>query len=159
MIEILRITSAFGIQGAVNALLYTDNIHQYKKLFDASGREFGFRVLHQASPSKATLLLDGIRDRTTAEKLRNTSLYIDRDSVPALEENQFYICDLIGQDIPVVDKDISLKIIDVQNFGAGDLLELQSAKNSFYVPFTKENFPDIDGTMCLSQTAYENFKD
>ena len=158
MIEILRITGAFGIQGAVNALLYTDNINRYKKLFNVEGREFGFRVLRRIPPNKAVLLLDGISNRTAAEQFRNVSLYVDRKSVPVLKDNQFYICDLIGKTVTVVDDNISFQIIDVKNFGAGDLIELKSETSSFYVPFTKENFPDINGKMYLSQTACRNFR-
>lgn len=159
MVEILRVTAAFGIKGAVRVFLYTDDINHYKKIYDRDGNEFRFKLLNQKG-GNAVIKLDSIDNRNDAEKLKGASFYVKKEDLPKLDENQFFICDLIGQKVSVIGEDVDLEIIDVKNFGAGDLIEIseEGAKDSFFVPFTKENFPETDGEISISFETYRNFK-
>ena len=159
MVEILRVTAAFGIKGAVRVFLYTDDINHYKKIYDRNGNEFRFKLLNQKGGS-AVIKLDSIDNRNDAEKLKGASFYVKKEDLPKLDENQFFICDLIGQKVSVIGEDVDLEIIDVKNFGAGDLIEIseERSKDSFFVPFTKENFPETDGEISISFETYRNFK-
>jgi len=159
LIEILRVTAAFGIEGAVRVFLYTDNINHYKKIYDGNGNEFRFKLLNQKN-NTAVIKLESVNDRNATEKLKGTSFYVKKEDLPELNSNQFFICDLIGQKVSVIGESIDLKIIDVKNFGAGDLIEIseEGAKDSFFIPFTKENFPETDGEIAISSETYKNFK-
>lgn len=158
LLEILRITAPFGINGAVRVILYTNNLEHYSCLFSSDGKRFKFHIL-KLSGNTAILKLDSIINRNMAESMRGQTLYIKKDALPKLSGLKFYICDLLGRSINVLDTNIVLKISDIVNFGAGDLIELSSGNNStFYVPFTKENFPEINSKMYLSKEAYEWFK-
>lgn len=158
MLEILRITAPFGIRGAVRAILYTNQLNIYDSLFSIDGQEYKFSVI-KLKGDNAILSLESITDRDSAEKLRGQSLYIKKEKLPELSDSKFYICDLIGTYIDVLNNNIKLKIVNVSNFGAGDLIEFSSSDNkTFYVPFTKENFPEIDGKMYLTEEAYNGFK-
>lgn len=159
MIEILRVTAAFGIKGAVRVFLYTDNINYYKKIYDGDGNEFRFKLLNQKN-NTAVIKLESISDRNAAEELKGASFYIKKEDLPELNSNQFFICDLIGQKVSVIGENIDLKIIDVKNFGAGDLIEISEAgaKESFFIPFTKENFSETDDEITISSETYRNFK-
>lgn len=158
MVEILRITAAFGIKGAVRVFLYTDNINHYKKIYDRDGNEFRFKLLSPKGDT-AVIKIDSVDDRSEAEKLKGVSFFVKKEDLPKLDENQFFICDLIGQKVSVIGENINLKIVDVKNFGAGDLIEIleEGAKDSFFIPFTKENFPEIDGEISISSETYKNF--
>ena len=104
-------------------------------------------------------MLSSISDRTSAEKLKGAFFFIKREDMQILDEDKFYVCDLIGMNLKVLkSSELELKIIDVKNFGAGDLIEISEGKSSFYVPFTKENFPEEEGELFLSKKAYEDFK-
>lgn len=158
MIEILRVTAAFGIKGAVRVVLFSNNIKKYKKLYDQNGNAYDFRILNQKNDT-AVLMLSSISDRTSAEKLKGAFFFIKREDMQILDEDKFYVCDLIGMNLKVLkSSELELKIIDVKNFGAGDLIEISEGKSSFYVPFTKENFPEEEGELFLSKKAYEDFK-
>lgn len=158
MIEILRITSAFGIKGAIRVILYTENLNQYNRLYDQNEKKYVFQILH-AKGNTAILSLDNVTDRNMAEQLVGTSLFIKKTDVPILGKNKFYIFDLIGKKIKVLNDDADLQIVDVKNFGAGDLIELrEEGSSSFFVPFTEENFPEIKEKMFLSAKAYKDFK-
>lgn len=159
MIEILRVTAAFGIKGAVRVFLYTDNINHYKKIYDRDGNEFQFKLLSPKGDT-AVIKIDSVDDRNEAEKLKGMSFFVKKEDLPKLDENQFFICDLIGQKVSVVGEDVDLKIIDVKNFGAGDLIEISEVESegSFFIPFTKENFPEADGQIVITAETYRNFK-
>ena len=159
MIEILRVTAAFGIKGAVRVFLYTDNINHYKKIYDRDGNEFRFKILNQKN-NTAVIKFESVNDRNEAEKLKGISFYVKKEDLPSLNSNQFFICDLIGQKVSVIGKNVDLEIVDVKNFGAGDLIEIseKGAKDSFFIPFTKENFPETNGEISISSETYRNFK-
>ena len=88
--------------------------------------------------------IDGIADRDAALALNGTKLWIDRDALPETDEGEFYIEDLIGLDVIDTDGKSVGKVIAVDNFGAGDLMEIKpAAGSSFYVPFSNDFVPDI----------------
>ncbi|RYG20941.1 MAG: 16S rRNA processing protein RimM, partial [Burkholderiales bacterium] len=76
-----------------------------------------------------------ITDRNGAEGLRGTELVVPRSELPALDDGEYYHADLIG--LPVIsDEEEAIGVVrDVQNFGAGDILEIErpNAKR-FMVP-------------------------
>ncbi len=89
--------------------------------------------------------VDGVTDRTAAEKLRGTKLWVERDQLPDLEdEDEFYFEDLIGLTAEDQSGKPAGKVLAVENFGAGDLLEIKPPQGaSYYLPFTKETVPVI----------------
>ena len=118
----------------------------YGPLLDASGaRTFEIRIV-RATPKGVVARLAGIGDRNAAEALKGVELYIARDRLPASAEGEFYHADLIG--LAAVDpegKPIG-RVVTVQNYGAGDLLEIRlagSGKTEF-VPFTEATVPEVD---------------
>ena len=89
--------------------------------------------------------VDGITDRDAALALNGTKLWIDRNRLPAIEdEDEFYLDDLIGLKVQDSAGNAAGKIIAVDNFGAGDLLEIQPPQGgSYHLPFTKKNVPAV----------------
>ena len=67
--------------------------------------------------------MEGIDNRTDAENLRGTELFINRADLPALKKGEHYITDLIGMKLITNDK---RRVVYVHNFGAGDILELDN---------------------------------
>jgi 16S rRNA processing protein RimM len=99
-----------------------------------------------ARPVKGGIVarLKGVDDRNAAEALRGLKLYIPRDALPEPEEDEFYLADLIGLSVETADGQVLGKVKTVQDFGAGDLLEIQpKAGASWWLPFTKEAVPEV----------------
>ena len=100
----------------------------------------------RTTPKGVVARIAGIADRNAAEALKGVELYVGRDRLPAAAEGEFYHADLIG--LAAVDpagKAIG-EIVAVQNYGAGDLLEIRlagSAKTEL-IPFTETAVPQID---------------
>ena len=111
----------------------------------AARRSFEIAIV-RATPKGVVARLAGVADRNAAEALKGVELYVDRDRLPAAAEGEFYHADLIG--LAAVDpagKAIG-EIVAVQNYGAGDLLEIRlagSAKTEL-IPFTETAVPQID---------------
>lgn len=143
-----RIGAAHGIRGEVRVKAFGDDplsFTDYGVLTDKSGSR-QFEVL-RARVQKTVVVTQfkGITDRNQAEELNGLELYISRDQLPEPEEDEFYYSDLTG--VPVFDSsDEKLgSVAAVQDFGAGDLLEVRPTRGkTFYVPFTKEFVPVVD---------------
>jgi 16S rRNA processing protein RimM len=88
---------------------------------------------------------EGIEDRDAAEALRGLDLYVPRERLPATEEDEFYVSDLVGVDAVDPEGVVQGRIVAVHNFGAGDLIEVQPPQgDSQLVPFTRDSVPEID---------------
>lgn len=144
-----EIVGVHGIRGGVKLKVFAadpDALPGYAPFCDANGTPSFAFTSYQAHQNVYLARIDGIDDRTAAEKLRGVKLYVPRTRLPELvEENTYYHADLIG----LAAKDASGaafgKIVQVANFGAGDLLEIKPLKGaSYYVPFTAAVVPQVD---------------
>lgn len=101
----------------------------------------------------------GVTERNGAEALRDTSLYIPRDRLPDIaEDDTFYHADLLGLALQGLDGTAKGKIISVQNFGAGDLLEIQPpAGDTYYLPFIRVLTENIDLKRGIIRADTEGF--
>jgi 16S rRNA processing protein RimM len=144
-----RIAGAHGIRGEVLIHAYTsapEDIAAYGPLSDAAGkRSFEIGIV-RTTPKGVVARIAGVADRTAAEALKGVELYVNRARLPEAGEDEFYHADLIG--LAAVDpagKAIG-EIVAVQNYGAGDLIEVRlagSAKTEL-IPFTETAVPQID---------------
>jgi len=153
-----QISRAHGIRGEVIVRSYCavpDDIAQYGPLSNADGtREF--RLTIRGATQKGLIVrIDGVADRTAAEALRNTDLYIARDQLPKPDEDEVYHADMIG--LTATDRaGVAIgAVLAVQNFGAGDLLEVQLAgsNRTEFFPFDDAFVPEIDfdaGTLVIA---------
>ncbi len=89
--------------------------------------------------------IEGVTDRNGAESLRGTELWINKDTRPETEEDEFYYDDLIGLTVFDEQNKESGKIITVEDFGAGPLIEIKpETGESFYLPFADEYILQVD---------------
>jgi 16S rRNA processing protein RimM len=77
-----------------------------------------------------------INDRSEAEGLRGKLVTVPRSALPALEEGEYYHADLIGLPCEGADGKLLGTVVAVENFGAGDILEIEQADGKrVMVPF------------------------
>jgi 16S rRNA processing protein RimM len=131
-----RITDAHGIRGAVKLKSFTTDpkaIASYGALVTADGREIEI-VRIKPVPDGFIADLKNIKDRNTAETFKGQDVLIARDKLPATDENEVYLVDLIGKDAMHNSARLG-GIIGIENFGAGDLLDIDTgAKETLLVP-------------------------
>ena len=81
-----------------------------------------------------------------ADALRGTSLYVGRDRLPGLGDDEFYHADLIGLTVLDAGGTPVGRVTAVHNHGAGDLLEVDRSgpKSALLLPFTRAIVPTVD---------------
>jgi len=143
------IVAAHGVRGLVKIKSFTadpGDLTAYGPLHDEAGTQTFEIAL--AGRAKELLLgrVAGVEDRDVAEALKGTRLYVDRDVLPAPEEEEtYYHADLVG--LRVEDEaGASLgQVVAVQNFGAGDLIEVERSEGATQLlPFTRAAVPEVD---------------
>jgi 16S rRNA processing protein RimM len=136
-IPLAAIAGAHGIKGEVRLKLFSDSpesLSRHPRLLVGGAER---RLLSVRAAGKgAVARFDGIADRAAAEQLRGSLVEVDRDALPPLEDGEYYHADLIG--MPCVDRDGAAvgTVVAVENFGAGDLLELEKPEGGrALIPF------------------------
>jgi 16S rRNA processing protein RimM len=136
-IALAAVAGAHGVKGEVRLKLFTqsaDSLKRHEKLFVGDTER---RLLAIRESGKTIIArIEGISDRLAAEAQRGELVEIDRSDLPPLGENEYYHADLIG--LPAWDRDGKPvgSVVAVENYGAGDLLEIEdSAGKRFLIPF------------------------
>ena len=150
-IALAAVAGAHGVKGEVRLKLFSDSvasISAHKKLYVGAVER---RLLSVSDSGKNPIArFDGVGDRSAAEALRGSLVEVDRAALPALEDGEYYHADLIG--LTAVDRDGQAvgTVVAVENYGAGDLLEVEaeSGKRSL-IPF-RAGIADLeDGRMVV----------
>lgn len=145
-----RFGAAHGVKGEIRLKSFTQSpaaIADYQPLFDASGaRRFSIKTLRPLKEDLFIARVAGIEDRASAESLNNLELFAPRAALPPTDEDEFYIADLIGLAAVDASGQTMGRVVDVVNFGAGDILEIapQAGGETRLFPFTKKVVPEID---------------
>ena len=153
------VAGAHGVKGDVRIKTFTENpmdIAAYGALLDEAGQNT-FVILN-TYPDKmgARVRFRNVTSRSQAEALRGTRLYVERDHLPELDEEDFYHTDLIGLTAVTVQGEKLGMVKAVHNFGSADLLEIEGQ----FIPFTKINVPEIDFKLgTLTVIPPQNFED
>jgi 16S rRNA processing protein RimM len=146
---VAQIGAAHGVRGEVRLWSYTGDpmaVASYGPLESEDGRQrFTIEGLR---PAKDHLVarLAGVGDRTAAEKLTNTKLYVSRDRLPPVDDDEtFYHADLIGLAAVTPDGASLGTVTAIHNFGAGDLIEIKpDSGEALLIAFTSTAVPEID---------------
>ncbi|HPG89023.1 MAG TPA: ribosome maturation factor RimM [Hyphomicrobium sp.] len=144
-----QITGAHGIRGDVIVRTFTadpDGIAAYGALTDKDGFNPLFIKIIRVSDKGVIARVKGVSDRNGAEALRGRELYVQRAQLPEADEAEYYHADLIGLAAVTADGAAFGTVIAVQNYGAGDLLEIRTrdGRDSEFIPFTNACVPVVD---------------
>jgi 16S rRNA processing protein RimM len=145
-IALAAVAGAQGVKGELRLKLFSDSIEglsRHQTLYIGGAER---RLLSARDAGKAVVVrVEGVNDRGQAEALRGSLIEIDRSALPPLEEGEYYHVDLIG--LPCVDREGRMvgAVAAVENFGAGDLLDIETADSKrSLIPF-KPGIADLEG--------------
>ena len=150
-IALAAVAGAHGIKGEVRLKLFSDSANslaQQKTVF-AGGVERRLLFVRDAGKG-AVARFEGVADRSAAEALRGTLIEVDRAALPPLKEGEYYHADLIG--LSAVDQSGSDfgSVAAVENYGAGDLLEIARPDGRRSLIPYREGIADlVDGRIVL----------
>jgi 16S rRNA processing protein RimM len=135
-VTLAAIIGAQGVTGEVRLKLFGEGPDSFRhfKSFDAKGQTLTLKAI-RPGPNGAVARFAEIADRNGAEALRGVSLTVPRSALPPLAEGEFYHCDLMDLECVSTDGSQLGVVAAVENFGAGDILEIQKADGKrFMVP-------------------------
>jgi 16S rRNA processing protein RimM len=145
-VALAAVAGAHGVKGEVRLKLFADSIDSLARhsKIHVGGRELAIRDVRDAGKT-AIARLEGIADRSAAEALRGQLLEVDRDQLPPLQDGEYYHADLIG--LPCFNEagERVGTVATVENFGAGDLLEVERGDGrKSLIPF-RDPIARLDG--------------
>lgn len=144
-----RFGAPHGVRGEVRLQSFTRDptaIGAYGPLTAPDGRVFTLKTVRLVKDNMLVARVDGIADRVAAQALTHLDLTLDRAALPAPDEDEFYIADLVGLEAVDPAGETIGTIVDVPNYGGGDLIEVRPKRGgeSLLYPFTREVVPTID---------------
>lgn len=150
-VALAAVAGAHGIKGELRLKLFSesiDSLSSHEDLYVGGAKR---RLLAIRDNGKiAVARFEGISDRSAAEALRGTLIELDRSELPPLEDGEYYYADLIGLTAVDAAGGPIGKVAAVVNYGAGDLLEIETLPGkSSLIPF-REGIADLkDGRIVL----------
>ena len=149
MVLVGAITGAHGIRGEVKLRSFTADpaaIAAYSPLETAKGAKI---EIAKVRPQKDGFIaiLKGVTDRNAAEALRGTELFVPRERLPEPDDDEVYVHDLIGLPVHLADGSLLGEIVDVADYGAGDLIDVKrhDSGETVLIPFADQYVLEADG--------------
>lgn len=145
-----QIVNVHGIKGEVKVYPYTDDVDNLSKnlkkvYFDENLKE-GFKTSCRVQKGMLLVKISGIDTVEKAEELRNKYIYISEDDLETLDEDNYYVKDLIGLEVIDIRNNEVFGTLDyVFNTGANDVYEITTTNNTkVYLPAIKQVIKKVD---------------
>lgn len=149
LVVVAAILGAHGVRGDVRVKSFTadpEAVFDYAPLLSEDGTLLIDPV--RARPAKDHFIVspETARQKEEWDALKGTKLYVPRERLPEVEEDEFYIDDLVGLDVFGGGNEKLGRVKAVLNHGAGDLIEVQceAQRKPVLVPFTLIDVPVVD---------------
>ena len=150
LLEIGQIVNSYGIKGFFKIVPFTDDITRFDKLktvYIEKNKKLLKMEIEEVRYHKNLVLLKlkGIDDINDTEQYKNCYLKIDRKDAVELQENSYFIVDLIGMEV-VTDEGVLLgNLIDVFPTGSNDVYVVKDEKGKqTLLPAIKEVIKNVD---------------
>lgn len=123
-IAVGRVATAHGLRGEVRVELHTDFPERFQS--DLSlfvGEDLSEMEIQFARPHKKMMLvkLAGINNRNAAEALRDKWLFVAEEDAVELEDDTYWVHDIIGMTVQTEEEEVLGVITDVLFTGANDV--------------------------------------
>lgn len=153
-VTLAAIAGAHGVRGEVRLKLFGEGAEALRafSVLSAGERKLTLKSVRPANQGAVATFAE-VTDRSAAEALRGTILTVPRSALPPLGPGEYYHHDLIGLPCLSTDGAAIGTVVAVENFGAGDILEIEKPAEAgkkparFMVPMTPRAVPawDADG--------------
>ena len=149
LLQVGVITTTHGIRGEVKVFPTTDDPRRFEELPSIlldTGKELCELEIQRVKYFKQFVILKfrDVDDINEIEPYKGKSLYVTRDMAVPLEENEYYIADLIGMDVFLEDGSLFGRIKDVLETGANDVYILQTQEKEVLIPAIKDCILQVD---------------
>lgn len=150
------VIGAHGIGGEVRLKVFAENFGSYKSFNDGA---LSLKSARNGNNGMIARFAE-VADRNAAEAMRGTELTVPRTSLPPLEDGEYYHTDLIGLDVVSTDGEGIGRVVAIDNFGAGDVIEIERHPENdkpgkrFMVPMRVEAVPEWDAERLVVEASF-----
>ena len=150
LLQVGVITSTHGIRGEVKVFPTTDDPKRFKKLKQVildTGKEKRDLEVESVKFFKQFVILKfkGIDNINEVERYKRCPLLVTRDHAVPLQEDEYFIADMIGMQVVTEDGPLFGTLKDVIETGANDVYIIESSEHGeVLVPAIKECILDIN---------------
>lgn len=158
-VTLAAVTGAHGVTGEVRLKLFGEGVVALKRYRAFNDSSLTVSKIKDDGKGGAIARFAEVTDRTAAEKLRGTALTVPRSAMPPLAEGEYYYADLIGLPATSTNGEALGTCVNIENFGAGDVLEIERPAEEgkkpirFMVPMRLEAVPEW-GERILIEAAW-----
>ena len=149
-LEIGQIVNTNGLKGTLKVKPLTDDITRFEDLetvYIEKGKELIEFTIQEVKYSKNMVLLklEGIDNIDEAEKYKNFYLKINREDAVELEEDSYFIVDIIGCEVYTDTDELLGKVIDVFPTGSNDVYTVKNSEGTeILLPAIEDVIKDVD---------------
>ena len=139
--------SPVGVKGEIRVNFLTSSFNFFKNLDNYLDENFSnLYVFKNMRLTNNKLIVQPMNcfNRNDAYKLKGKKIFSKSSNFPKTKKNQYYYKDLVGCSVTLLDGKNIGNVISVNNFGAGDLIEIKINKKNIYIPMNKDNLVSID---------------
>lgn len=149
MVVMGKVVAAQGLQGWVKIQVFTEYLDSLLDYGDwYAGNEAAWRpakVLEAKVHGKVIVAkLEGVADRTAAEKLKGQLIAVPRAALPEQDEDEYYWSDLIGLTVRNLQDEVLGTVENLLETGANDVLVVQGEHGQLLIPFIASVAQDVD---------------
>ena len=152
-----------GLNGELKCKLENDNFDIIKDISEVflNDKNVPTRIVDKKyRMGYLYLTLSMCNSREKAELMRNFKIYALREQL-SMPDDEYMITDLIGMNVLSETGEEIGKLLDVENYGAGDILVIEQYKREYMVPFVKDIVLNINkslNTITVNKTKYNEAK-
>ena len=149
-LEIGKIINTHGIRGEVKVMPLTDDARRYDRLewvyIDKVAPDTKLFIEKlRYHKNNVIIKFKKVNTMNEAEKLKNKSLFINRELAVELPEDTYFICDLIGSEVLTVEGQNLGKICDIISTGSNDVYIIKNDSNKeILIPAIKDVVKKVD---------------
>jgi 16S rRNA processing protein RimM len=150
-VPVAEIARAHGIRGEVRLKLYHEESDIFGqnptiRLQTPEGVERFVKIDFARSTNNGLLVkLTETNDRNDAELLRGCILSVPRDEFPALEEGEFYACDVEGAQVTLPSGDVVGRVTGLVSYPTCDVLTVErTGGGKLEIPLLEQFVSSVD---------------
>jgi len=149
LLEIGYVSGVFGVAGEVKVYLYNPDSPMFYAavgcyLGDAKGRlEESQLKVRRGAGKRIIGAFKTVGSRSDAEAIIGRKILVERDILPTLEPDEYYISDLEGLVVCQGERVLG-SVAGVHSTGRGDMLEFHQGQEVHFVPLQDAYIEEVD---------------
>jgi 16S rRNA processing protein RimM len=149
------VAGAHGVGGEVRLKLFAEGVDSLKRheILFAGDLPLTLKSVKPGSAGAIARFAE-IADRAAAEGLRGTLLTVPRSALPPLAPGEYYHADLLGLPCEAADGTPLGTVVAVENYGAGDLLEIERPDGKRALIAFRPGIADLEEGRVVADPAF-----